>query len=310
MTGRNLDWWLDPPPAAWQPGRLLRGAGIRAGSGSSPASTRPGTPRRRTPRRPRHRGRRQPRRQQRGHRCDTTTGVTSRGDLRRRGERHPPVLPGIRRLAEVDYRIAGDALTGTGRTVAWAEQRADAVIHECRHDLLVLARQLHRHGRAGRPVTSGRADRPVRQPRHHHHRRRPGGVGWTATTSTSCTPSPATPSAAATSSSASGAGLHPHRPPPRSRPGAPLRGRRGAPTAAPPLADPRLPAPDQLRRRLPARHRRARPQDHPRADHPLGTAATPLVLAHACPPTPPAPPASSGGGGVVDLDQHRQRRRP
>ncbi len=62
---------------------------------------------------------------------------------------------------------------------------------------------------------------------------------------------------------------------------------------------------------IPARHRRPRPQNHPRADHPLGTAATPLVLAHTCPPTPPPRQApAAAGGGVVDLDQHRQRRRP
>ncbi len=81
--------------------------------------------------------------------CDTTTGVTS-AVISVAGVQATRRFCQETSGGEVDYRMAGDALTGTGRTVAWAEQRADGVIHECRHDLLVLARQLHRHGRSGR----------------------------------------------------------------------------------------------------------------------------------------------------------------
>ena len=100
------------------------------------------------------------------------------------------------------------------------------------------------------------------------------------------------------------------RPQPGS-PGAPLRGRRRAPTAAPPLAHPRLPAPDQLRRRVAARHRRARPQGHPRADHPLERLQQPPSW-----PTPthrtaaPRRPAAAGERGSSTSTNTGQRRRP
>jgi hypothetical protein len=144
----ELDWWLDPAPTAshpraviargWDPGwqrvitciheaghaAVAEHLGVRV---TAVVISRDGT--------------------SGATRCDTTGGtsaviaVAGVGATRRFCQESAG--------GEVDYRIAGDALAGTGQTVAWAEQRAVAVIHECRHALLVLARQLHRHGRCG-----------------------------------------------------------------------------------------------------------------------------------------------------------------
>lgn len=63
------------------------------------------------------------------------------------GERATRLLLGVGGGSGTDYRDARTALARTGRSIEWAEQHADQIIHERRRDLIQLARRLYRDGR-------------------------------------------------------------------------------------------------------------------------------------------------------------------
>ncbi|MFC4949042.1 M50 family metallopeptidase [Pseudonocardia sp. GCM10023141] len=63
------------------------------------------------------------------------------------GERAARIITGSGGGCTEDYCQAEDALSGSGRDIAWAEHQADDAIWSCRREITNLARRLYYRGR-------------------------------------------------------------------------------------------------------------------------------------------------------------------